>query len=105
MSDVAIFGYSLANVLFEKCILLGELRRKACKEFAHMTTVLLISEKEEACFETVSFMISTGHCARNSVLACSSYHVQSKYVYVFGLISLSLDLLRSLQISCPLACS
>ena len=94
MSDVATFSYSLADVLFKEGVLLSQLRCNACKEFARMTPVLLISGKEEACSETVSFVILTSHRARNSGLARPSHPVQPEDVFVIRFISLCLDLLQ-----------
>ena len=94
MSDVAMFSDSLADVLFEVVILLGQLRCNACQESARMTPVLLISGKEEACPETVSIVISTSYRTGNRGLSRSGHPVQPKDVFAIGPISPFLDLLQ-----------
>ena len=97
ISDVAIFSHSLADILFKEGILLGQLRCNACIEFARITPVLLIPGKEEACPETVSFVVSTSHRVDNGGLSRSGHPIQPKDVVVVGSIGPCLDLRQDIR--------
>ena len=59
-----------------------------------MMSILLISGEKEACSETVSFVISSGHCAGNGGLSRPSHPVQPKDVFIIRSIGPCLNLIE-----------